>query len=99
MEVGCLARILPAQLARQFTTLICSQDQGYFAITYGLQVIGIVKAHCKLGLTATLVREDQLITDLNFLIGRGVVALVANTHWSLDARGLGRPATCERNAC
>lgn len=33
------------------------------------QVIGIVKAHCKLGLTATLVREDELIGDLNFLIG------------------------------
>jgi DNA excision repair protein ERCC-3 len=34
-----------------------------------MQVIGIVKAHCKLGLTATLVREDELIGDLNFLIG------------------------------
>lgn len=34
-----------------------------------LQVIGIVKAHCKLGLTATLVREDERISDLNFLIG------------------------------
>jgi DNA excision repair protein ERCC-3 len=33
------------------------------------RVIGIVKAHCKLGLTATLVREDELIEDLNFLIG------------------------------
>ena len=33
------------------------------------QVIGIVKAHCKLGLTATLVREDERIADLNFLIG------------------------------
>ena len=33
------------------------------------QVFGIVKAHCKLGLTATLVREDELISDLNFLIG------------------------------
>lgn len=32
-------------------------------------MIGIIKAHCKLGLTATLVREDSLITDLNFLIG------------------------------
>lgn len=29
----------------------------------------VCKAHCKLGLTATLVREDDLITDLNFLIG------------------------------
>ncbi|GBG33351.1 TFIIH basal transcription factor complex helicase XPB subunit [Hondaea fermentalgiana] len=28
-----------------------------------------VKSHCKLGLTATLVREDGLIDDLNFLIG------------------------------
>lgn len=34
-----------------------------------VQVIGIVKAHCKLGLTATLVREDERIADLNFLIG------------------------------
>ncbi|KAK3289028.1 General transcription and DNA repair factor IIH helicase subunit xpb1 [Cymbomonas tetramitiformis] len=33
------------------------------------KVIGIIKAHCKLGLTATLVREDGLISDLNFLIG------------------------------
>lgn len=33
------------------------------------KVIGVVKAHCKLGLTATLVREDELISDLNFLIG------------------------------
>ncbi len=32
-------------------------------------MIGIVKAHCKLGLTATLVREDERISDLNFLIG------------------------------
>ena len=28
-----------------------------------------MKAHCKLGLTATLVREDDRIQDLNFLIG------------------------------
>uniref|UniRef100_A0A7S2WBK4 DNA 3'-5' helicase n=2 Tax=Rhizochromulina marina TaxID=1034831 RepID=A0A7S2WBK4_9STRA len=33
------------------------------------KVIGVCKAHCKLGLTATLVREDDLISDLNFLIG------------------------------
>lgn len=30
---------------------------------------GIVKSHCKLGLTATLVREDERINDLHFLIG------------------------------
>ena len=34
-----------------------------------IRVLTIVKAHCKLGLTATLVREDDKITDLNFLIG------------------------------
>lgn len=28
-----------------------------------------IKSHCKLGLTATLVREDDKITELNFLIG------------------------------
>ncbi|GAQ80913.1 putative Xeroderma pigmentosum group B protein [Klebsormidium nitens] len=33
------------------------------------KVIGITKSHCKLGLTATLVREDERISDLNFLIG------------------------------
>ncbi|KAF9597424.1 hypothetical protein IFM89_018870 [Coptis chinensis] len=33
------------------------------------KVINITKSHCKLGLTATLVREDERITDLNFLIG------------------------------
>ena len=33
------------------------------------RVIGNVKAHTRLGLTATLVREDDKISDLNFLIG------------------------------
>ncbi|XP_038874425.1 general transcription and DNA repair factor IIH helicase subunit XPB1 [Benincasa hispida] len=33
------------------------------------KVISLTKSHCKLGLTATLVREDERITDLNFLIG------------------------------
>ena len=33
------------------------------------KVMSMINAHCKLGLTATLVREDNLITDLNFLIG------------------------------
>lgn len=33
------------------------------------RVLTIVNAHCKLGLTATLVREDDKIADLNFLIG------------------------------
>lgn len=33
------------------------------------KVIGLVSHHCKLGLTATLLREDDKIEDLNFLIG------------------------------
>jgi len=33
------------------------------------RVMSVVNAHCKLGLTATLVREDNLISHLNFLVG------------------------------
>lgn len=33
------------------------------------RVVSTIIAHCKLGLTATLVREDEKIEDLNFLIG------------------------------
>ena len=33
------------------------------------RVLTAIRAHCKLGLTATLVREDDKIADLNFLIG------------------------------
>ncbi|KAL8303843.1 hypothetical protein RB594_002924 [Gaeumannomyces avenae] len=33
------------------------------------RVVGTIKAHSKLGLTATLLREDDKIEDLNFLIG------------------------------
>lgn len=33
------------------------------------KVLGLVSHHCKLGLTATLLREDDKIEDLNFLIG------------------------------
>lgn len=33
------------------------------------KVLTVTKSHCKLGLTATLVREDDLIDDLRFLIG------------------------------
>jgi DNA excision repair protein ERCC-3 len=33
------------------------------------RVLSTCKSHCKLGLTATLVREDERISDLHFLIG------------------------------
>ena len=32
-------------------------------------VMTVAKSHCKLGLTATLIREDNKIEDLNYLIG------------------------------
>jgi len=38
------------------------------AATFRL-VLSTIQSHVKLGLTATLVREDDLITDLHFLIG------------------------------
>lgn len=33
------------------------------------RILRSVNSHCKLGLTATLVREDDTIGDLNYLIG------------------------------
>lgn len=33
------------------------------------KVLSVINHHCKLGLTATLLREDDKIEDLNFLIG------------------------------
>lgn len=33
------------------------------------KVLGIIKSHCKLGLTATLLREDRKVGDIGFLIG------------------------------
>lgn len=42
------------------------------------KVLTMVQAHCKLGLTATLVREDDKIADLNFLIGPKVTRLILN---------------------
>jgi hypothetical protein len=53
------------------------------------KVIGIVKAHTKLGLTATLVREDARIGDLNFLIGEG-----RSPPWGPRA-----PCWCHWRAC
>lgn len=39
-----------------------------------------MKSHCKLGLTATLVREDERIGDLNFLIGPKIY----EANWQVD---------------
>lgn len=57
------------------------------------RVLTIVSAQCKLGLTATLVREDDKITDLNFLIGPKLY----EANWlELQKRGfLARVQCCE----
>ena len=39
------------------------------SLSLSLSLSAAVQAHTKLGLTATLVREDEKIQDLNFLIG------------------------------
>lgn len=49
------------------------------------RVLTTVQAHCKLGLTATLVREDDKIADLNFLIGQSRSAVLLHCLASLAA--------------
>jgi DNA excision repair protein ERCC-3 len=62
------AKVMEAIAGREWGLLILDEVHVVPAAMFR-RVVGIVKAHCKLGLTATLVREDSLITDLNFLIG------------------------------
>lgn len=60
------------------------------------RVLTIVQAHCKLGLTATLVREDDKIQDLNFLIGPKLYE--ANWH-ELEALGFIAKVQCAEVWC
>ena len=59
------------------------------------RVLGIVKAHAKLGLTATLVREDSLIGDLNFLIGEAAPPAFIKCRKSWAAGWSGRGLRCQ----
>ena len=55
-----------------FVCVVLHTFIGVFALLYKSTLcydVTAVSAHCKLGLTATLVREDDRIQDLNFLIG------------------------------
>eukprot|EP00392_Amoebophrya_sp_AT5.2_P002359 g2364.t1 len=54
--------------AVEWGLLVCDEVQVMPAKTFR-QVALNVRSRCKLGLTATLVREDDLITDLQWLIG------------------------------
>ncbi|KAJ3438247.1 rad25/xp-b DNA repair helicase [Anaeramoeba flamelloides] len=63
--------------AEEVINHICSRDWGILVLDevhvvpadIFSRTLTIVKAHTKLGLTATLVREDDKIKDLNYLIG------------------------------
>jgi len=60
--------VLEAIWSREWGLMIL--DEVHMApARYFRKVMTNIKAHCKLGLTATLVREDEKIKDLNFLIG------------------------------
>ncbi|XP_053991013.1 uncharacterized protein LOC128883059 [Hylaeus volcanicus] len=62
------AQIIQDIQSREWGLLIFDEVQ--FAPAPAFRKINdIVKSHCKLGLTATLVREDDLIHDLQWLIG------------------------------
>ncbi|AFP65559.1 DNA repair helicase (nucleomorph) [Chroomonas mesostigmatica CCMP1168] len=60
------------------------------------KVLGIIKSHCKLGLTATLLREDRKVGDIGFLIGPKLF----ETNW-LDLEHIGFLATarCAEICC
>ncbi|KAJ3229847.1 hypothetical protein HDU81_004967 [Chytriomyces hyalinus] len=63
--------------AQKMMDYICSREWGLLILDevhvvpadMFKKVLTIVAAHCKLGLTATLVREDDKIANLNYLIG------------------------------
>ena len=60
------------------------------------QVATTVRAHCKLGLTATLVREDDLIEDLQYLIGPKLF----EANWQdLEANGFIAKVQCVEVWC
>lgn len=61
-------RILEQMRNREWGLLILDEVHVAPASTFR-RITSSMKCHCKLGLTATLVREDNLISDLNYLVG------------------------------
>lgn len=61
-------KAIEAITSREWGLMIMDEVQQMVAETYA-RVIDMIRAHSKLGLTATLVREDDRIIDLNHLIG------------------------------
>jgi len=61
-------RIMKLLCEREWGILVLDEVHVVPADTFR-KVVSVIKAHCKLGLTATLVREDKKIADLNYLLG------------------------------
>ena len=60
------------------------------------KVLGAVKTHCKLGLTATLLREDRKVGDIGFLIGPKLY----EANWlDLEKAGYLAKACCAEICC
>ena len=62
------ARIIGWLQSREWGLMLLDEVHVFPADTVR-KVIAVVKAHCKLGLTATLIREDSKIQDLHYLVG------------------------------
>lgn len=54
--------------SREWGLMLLDEVHTFPAATHR-SMIDSCKAHCRLGLTATLVREDEKIDDLDYLIG------------------------------
>jgi DNA excision repair protein ERCC-3 len=66
-SASALARI--DEIRNKDWGLLVMDEVQYMPAKTFRRVLGIVHTQCKLGLTATLVREDDKIADLNFLVG------------------------------
>ncbi|AEO71887.1 uncharacterized protein THITE_2156915 [Thermothielavioides terrestris NRRL 8126] len=67
-RAGESARMIELLTTREWGLMVLDEVHVAPAQTFRT-VVGCVKAHAKLGLTATLLREDDRVDDLNFLIG------------------------------
>eukprot|EP00922_Rhytidocystis_sp_ex-Travisia-forbesii_P024731 GHVS01036288.1.p1 GENE.GHVS01036288.1~~GHVS01036288.1.p1 ORF type:complete len:908 (+),score=114.28 GHVS01036288.1:19-2742(+) len=88
-------RILDQIRSREWGLLIFDEVQFAPAPAFR-RVNATIRSHCKLGLTATLVREDDLIKDLQWLIGPKLY----EANWlELQERGFLAKAQCSEVWC
>lgn len=94
-EVSAAQKLLDKLLDREWGLLILDEVHVTPASSFR-QIVNRVKAHCKLGLTATLVREDELIQDLSFLIGPKLY----EANWmDLTEQGFLARVSCQEIRC